>query len=107
MEGKPEKRQRHHRLSPAQMGLHPHHSEGKAMTNCDDNGPVVMCVTNVQTDPEEGTIATGRLFSGKLKTGGKVFLVNAQAEGVVNQVSIYMGSFKESVGDIAAGNIAA
>ncbi len=70
---------------------------GQAMTNCDDNGPVVMCITNVQTDPEEGTIATGRLFSGKLKTGDKVFLVNAQAEGVVKQVSIYMGSFKEPV----------
>jgi len=80
---------------------------GQAMTDCDDNGPAVMCITNVQTDPEEGAIATGRLFSGKLKTGDDVFLVNAQAEGVVNQVSIYMGSLKESVDAIAAGNIAA
>jgi len=80
---------------------------GQAMTNCDDNSPVVMCITNVQTDPEEGTIATGRLFSGTLRTGDKVFLVNAQAEGVVKQVSIYMASFKEPVDHIAAGNIAA
>lgn len=80
---------------------------GQAMANCDDNAPVVMCITNVQTDPQEGTTATGRLFSGTLKTEDKLHLVNAQAEDIAQKVSIYMGSFKEPVNRISAGNIAA
>jgi elongation factor 2 len=80
---------------------------GQAMANCDDNGPALMCVTNVQAAPNEGLIATGRVFSGTLKTGDKVYLVNAEAESVVQQVSIYMGAFREPVDKVAAGNLAA
>jgi elongation factor 2 len=80
---------------------------GKAMTSCDDNGPVVACITNVRADPNGGLIATGRVFSGTVKNGAKVYLVNAQAEHVVQQVSIYMGAFREEVDQVAAGNIAA
>lgn len=35
---------------------------GKAMVNCDENGPTVMCVTDVKVDPQAGIVATGRLF---------------------------------------------
>jgi elongation factor 2 len=80
---------------------------GKAMTNCDDNGPVVACITNVQADSKEGLIATGRVFSGTLKSGVEVYLVNAQATHVVQQVSVYMSAFREPVDQVAAGNIAA
>jgi elongation factor 2 len=80
---------------------------GQAMANCDDNGPTVMCITNVQADPNAGIVATGRLFSGTVKNGDKVYLVNAHAENVVQQVSIFMGAFREPVGQVAAGNLAA
>jgi elongation factor 2 len=80
---------------------------GQAMMNCDDNGPVVVCITNVQADPTAGIIATGRLFSGTVKNGDKVYLVNARAENVVQQVSIFMGAFREPVSQVAAGNLAA
>jgi elongation factor 2 len=80
---------------------------GKAMTDCDDNGPVVACVTNVQAASNAELIATGRVFSGTVKSGAKVYLVNAQAEHVVKQVSVYMGAFRETVDQVAAGNIAA
>jgi elongation factor 2 len=80
---------------------------GKAMTDCNDNGPVVACITNVQAVPNAGLIATGRVFSGTVKSGAKVYLVNAQAEQVVKQVSVYMGAFREPVDQVAAGNIAA
>ena len=80
---------------------------GKAMTACDDNGPLVACITNVQADQNGGLIATGRVFSGTVKNGVKVSLVSAQAEHVVQQVSIYMGAFREAVDQVAAGNIAA
>ncbi len=44
-----------------------------------------------------GTVATGRLFSGKIQKGDKLHLVDALAETVVNQVAIDMGSFREEV----------
>jgi elongation factor 2 len=80
---------------------------GKAMADCDDNGPVVACITNVQAASNNGLIATGRVFSGTVKSGAKVYLVNAKAEHVVKQVSVYMGAFREPVDQVAAGNIAA
>jgi elongation factor 2 len=80
---------------------------GQAMAGCDDHGPTVMCMTSVQTDPNSGLIATGRLFSGTIETGDTVYLVNAQTESKIQQVSIYMGAFREPVNQIAAGNLVA
>ncbi|MGQ9506425.1 MAG: elongation factor EF-2 [Candidatus Bathycorpusculaceae bacterium] len=80
---------------------------GRAMLNCDENGPATMCITNVQSDMKEGLVATGRLFSGSLKEGDSVYLVNAGKECTIKQVSIYMGSFRENVNQITAGNITA
>ena len=80
---------------------------GKAMAGCDDDGPVVACITNVQAAPKAELIATGRVFSGTMKSGAKVYFVNAKAEHVVKQVSVYMGAFRETVDQVVAGNIAA
>jgi len=80
---------------------------GHAMLSCDDDGPTVMCVTMAQMDPQAGLIATGRLFSGSVKEGDQVYLIGANKECRVQQVSIYMGAFREVVDKITAGNIAA
>jgi len=80
---------------------------GQAMASCDDKGPTVMCITNVQADPNSDLIATGRLFSGTVRNGDKVYLVNAQTERVIQQVSINMGAFREPVDEVAAGNLVA
>ncbi|MGB9842393.1 MAG: GTP-binding protein, partial [Candidatus Bathyarchaeales archaeon] len=80
---------------------------GQAMARCDDNGPAVACVTHVQEAPSEGLVATCRVFSGTVKSGGHIYLVNAQAEGVIQQVYIYMGAFREPAAQVHAGNIAA
>jgi elongation factor 2 len=80
---------------------------GQAMASCNDHGPAVMCVTNVQAAPNEGLIATGRVFSGTVKTGDKVYLVNAQTENTIQQVSVFMGAFREPVDQVAAGNLVA
>jgi len=80
---------------------------GRAMLNCDENGPATMCVTNVQTDTEHGLIATGRLFSGSIAEGDEIHLVNADATASVKQVSMYMSAYLERVKEISAGNIAA
>lgn len=77
---------------------------GQAMVNCDDTGPVLVCVTNVQVAPKSGVISAGRVFSGIVRPGVKVYLVNAKTEGVIQEVSIYMGAFRETVDQVAAGN---
>lgn len=80
---------------------------GKAMMNADSKGPIVMCITLAQMDPHAGLVATGRLFSGVVKEGEQVYLVGAKREYRVQQVSMYMGAFREVVSHIDAGNIAA
>ncbi|MCW4015852.1 MAG: GTP-binding protein, partial [Candidatus Bathyarchaeota archaeon] len=80
---------------------------GKAMINCDENGPTVMCLTSAMMDPHAGLVATGRIFSGCVNEGDRVFLVGAKKDYRVQQVSMYMGAFREVVGKIGAGNIAA
>jgi elongation factor 2 len=80
---------------------------GQAMLNCDPKGPTVMCVTNVQADPSLGLIISGRLFSGSIQTGDQVYLVDTRKQCNVQQVSVYMGAFREAVDHVDAGNIAA
>jgi len=80
---------------------------GQAMINCDDDGPVVMCVTNVVVDPQAGVVATGRLFSGSIHEGDKVYMIGARVESRVQQVCLYMGPYREVVGYLGAGNIPA
>jgi elongation factor 2 len=79
---------------------------GKALVECSDEGPAVFSVTNVRSDGGGGTVATGRLFSGKLGKGERLHLVDALAETVVNQVSVDMGSLGEEVSWVSAGNLA-
>jgi len=80
---------------------------GKAMLECDDNGPVVMCISNVTVDPQAGIVATGRLFSGTINSGDNVYMIGAKSSGRVQQVCIYMGPNREVVGSLSAGNIPA
>jgi elongation factor 2 len=79
---------------------------GKALVECNDEGPTVFCVTNVHSDLNRGTVATGRLFSGKVEKGDRLHLVDALTETVVDQAAIDMGSFREEVNSILAGNLA-
>jgi len=80
---------------------------GKVMIECDDNGPAIMCVTNIVVDPQAGVVATGRLFSGTIKEGQMINLIGAKVESRVQQVCIYMGPYREIIGETTAGNIPA
>ncbi len=80
---------------------------GQAMLNCDDEGPTVMCVTMAQHIPRTGLVATGRVFSGSIKRGDRIYLIEAGNECLVQEVSLYMGPFRQVVNGISAGNIAA
>ncbi|MFA4907627.1 MAG: elongation factor EF-2 [archaeon] len=80
---------------------------GKAMLNCDPNGEIAMMITDVNTDPHAGDIATGRVYSGTVKRGKTVRLIGNQKEVQLQQVGIYMGPEKVPVDEVPAGNIAA
>ncbi len=80
---------------------------GQAMMNCDDKGPAVMAVSNIVVDPQAGVVATGRLFSGTIREGETVHLVGAKTDARVQQVCIYMGPYREVVGELTSGNIPA
>ncbi|GBC69783.1 Elongation factor G [archaeon HR01] len=80
---------------------------GRAMVECDENGPTVMAVTDVRVDPQAGIVATGRLFSGVISEGDPILVVGRNIQGRVQQVGIYMGPSRELVGSIPAGNIPA
>ncbi|MDD1705951.1 MAG: elongation factor EF-2, partial [Methanoregulaceae archaeon] len=82
--------------------------EGKAMLNCDPNGPVALMVTDISFDPHAGEVATGRLFSGRLKRGDGLYVMgSAMKENRLQQVGIFMGPKRVEVDEIVAGNIAA
>ena len=48
---------------------------GKALVECSDDGPAVFCVSNVYSDLNGGTVATGRLFSGKVQKNDRLHLL--------------------------------
>jgi elongation factor 2 len=82
--------------------------EGKSMLACDATGPVAMMVTDISFDPHAGEVATGRLFSGKLRRGDVLYVMGtAKKENRLQQVGIFMGPKRVEVEEIVAGNIAA
>jgi elongation factor 2 len=80
---------------------------GKSMLDVDPEGPLVICITNVIIDPQAGVISTGRVFSGTIRKGDNLNLIGAERTAKAQQVSIYMGQYREIVDEIPAGNIVA
>ncbi len=79
---------------------------GKALVECSDVAPLIMYVTNVHSAPNNDTLATGRVFSGKAKKGVKLHLVDALSETEIKEVSIDMGALREEVSEVSAGSLA-
>jgi elongation factor 2 len=61
---------------------------GQAMLNCDETGPTIICVNNINVDPQAGVVATGRLFSGSVNEGDPIHLINAKVESRIQQVCL-------------------
>ena len=78
----------------------------KDMMSCDPKGQLVMMVTNIQIfDKREGEVATARIFSGTVKQGQDIFLVNSKATERIQQVSMYLGASRINIDSVAPGNI--
>jgi len=80
---------------------------GQAMEQVDPDGPLVICISNIIIDPQAGVVCTGRVFSGTIRKGDTLYLVGANRMAKAQQVSIYMGAYREIVDEIPAGNIVA
>jgi elongation factor 2 len=80
---------------------------GRSILTCNERGPAVMMVTTINVDPQAGRVATGRLFSGTIKDGDEVYLIDAKRSGKVQSVNIYMGNTREVVSMLPSGNIPA
>ncbi|MDC4221145.1 MAG: elongation factor EF-2, partial [Candidatus Nitrosopumilus limneticus] len=80
---------------------------GKALLAGEDDGPTIMMVVNMVIDPAAGPIAIGRLFSGTIKDGQTINIIDEKREGRVQSVNFFMGNQREQVGELGAGNIPA
>ncbi len=80
---------------------------GKALLACKDDGPTIMMVVNMVLDKAAGPVAIGRLFSGTIKDGDTINIIDAKREGRVQTVNFFMGNQREQVGELGAGNIPA
>jgi len=80
---------------------------GKALLACSDDGPTIMMVVNMVLDQAAGPVAIGRLFSGTIKDGQTINIIDAKREGRIQSVNFFMGNQREQVGELGAGNIPA
>jgi len=80
---------------------------GKALVECDENGPAIMMITTMVIDPQAGPVAVGRLFSGTINDGDEVYLVDSKRKERIQSVNMFMGPYRELVGSLGAGNIPA
>jgi elongation factor 2 len=73
----------------------------------DEDGEVVLMVTDIGIDPHAGEIAAGRVFSGTIEKGQELYVSGTAGKNRVQSVGIYMGGEREEVEKVPAGNIAA
>lgn len=81
--------------------------EGQSMIKCDPKGPIALMITKIVVDPQAGEIAVGRLFSGTLKPGQELYVVDRRAKNRIQTVGLFMGPRRVEVSEIPAGNIVA
>ncbi|MBS1267154.1 MAG: Elongation factor 2 [Candidatus Woesearchaeota archaeon] len=78
---------------------------GKALINCDPNGPLTFVCTKIVVDKHVGEVAAGRLFSGTVKQGDNVHMIGKKKEVRLQQVCIFNGAKRDLAEQATAGNI--
>ena len=76
------------------------------MRMVNEDGEVVFMVTDISMDPHAGEIATGRVFSGTLEKGQELYVSGTAGKNRIQSVGLFMGSEREEVDRVPAGNIA-
>ncbi len=82
-------------------------SEGRAMVECDPKGPIALMITKIVIDPHAGEVAVGRLYSGTLKPGMELYVVDRKTKNRVQTVGVFMGPRRVELPEVPAGNVVA
>jgi elongation factor 2 len=77
------------------------------LSSCDKDGPVAFMITKIHADPHAGDVALGRLYSGTLKSGMDLHLINAKQDFRVQQLALYMTNERVQIEEVPVGNIVA
>ena len=78
---------------------------GKSIMKCNPDGNVAFVPIKITVDKHAGEVAAGRLFSGTLKQGDEVYMVNSKSKTRIQQVSVYKGAKRILCDKVVAGNI--
>ncbi|MFW9907742.1 MAG: GTP-binding protein [Candidatus Thorarchaeota archaeon] len=78
---------------------------GKGLVSCDEKGPTVLLIGDVQTDRHAGLVAAGRVFSGTLRRAKSLRNLRTLAEGKSLQIGLFMSKTRVPHDEIPAGNL--
>ena len=79
--------------------------EGRSLVACDENGVAAFVCTKIVVDKHAGEVAAGRLFSGMLRQGQEVYMINSKQKVRIQQLSVYNGPKREIIDTAYPGNI--
>ncbi|MHA1271745.1 MAG: GTP-binding protein [Candidatus Helarchaeota archaeon] len=80
---------------------------GRDLTNCNKSGITLIGINKIISDIHIGRIAIGRIFSGTIKIGANLFLLNNNEPFRLLNLYIFMGPNKQIIKELPAGNIIA
>ncbi len=80
--------------------------EGKALMSCDPNGPLLGMITKIFVDPKsKRPTLIGRVFSGTLKSGQEITLVNMKQNARIKRLGVQEITDILPMDAIPAGNL--
>ncbi len=78
---------------------------GKDLVACNPKGKLAGVITKVVYDPHAGLVSTARIFSGTLKAGQDVYLVNKGVTQKIQQVTTFIADKRIPIDYAGAGNV--
>ncbi len=80
--------------------------EGKALLECDRNGPLMGMITKIFVDPKsKRPTLIGRVFSGTIKSGQEIRLVNMRQNAKVKRLGVQEITDILDMNEVPAGNL--
>jgi elongation factor 2 len=80
--------------------------EGKALLECDSNGPLCGMITKIFIDPKsKRPTLIGRVFSGTIKSGQEIRLVNMKQNAKVKRLGVQEITDILDMDEVPAGNL--
>ena len=78
---------------------------GKDLISCNPNGKLAGVITKVVYDQHAGMVSTARIFSGTIKPGQNIYLINLDRTQKIQQVTTFIADKRIPVDRAVAGNV--